>query len=83
MSLGHCDLATVAAEDAALADAAATHACNLVRGAADIEAALEAIVTIPGIRGALIAEEGKVGLAGDFPEITRHSDPGAMRKING
>ena len=82
MSLGHCDLATVAAEDAALADAAATHACNLVRGAEDIEATLESIVNLPGVRGVLIAEEGRVGLAGDFPEIIRHRDPNTMDKIS-
>ena len=82
MSLGHCDLATVAAQDAALADAAATRACNLVRGAEDIEATLESIVNLPGVRGVLIAEQGMVGLAGDFPEITRHSDQKAVNKIS-
>jgi uncharacterized protein len=70
-SLGHCDLATVAAADAALADAAATLAANLVSEPADVDAALERIITIPGIRGALIVQDDRVGLVGRLPRLTR------------
>lgn len=69
MSLGQCDLATVVASDAALADAAATLAANLVTTAADVDAALEHIVGIEGIQGILIVKDDRVGLAGHLPQL--------------
>ncbi len=71
LSLGRCDLATVVSDDAALADAAATLAANLVRTASDIDRALETIVAIPGIRGVVIAHADRVGLAGRLPRLVR------------
>jgi len=71
LSLGRCDLACVAAPDAAVADAAATRACNLVRRVEDIQAALEEVGSVGGVRGLLICEGDRVGLAGDFPPIVR------------
>lgn len=71
MSLGRCDLATVVAKDAALADAAATRAANLVRTVADIEPTLNRIAAIDGIDGVLIAKDGRVGLAGKLPKLTK------------
>ncbi len=68
-SLGRCDLATVVAPDAALADAAATLAANLVRTVEDIDAALERIVAIEGIQGVLIVKDDRVGLAGRLPRL--------------
>ncbi len=75
MSLGHCDLATVVAKDAALADAAATHAANLVRKSDEVEAALNQIVSIEGIDGVLIVKDGHVGLAGKLPPLTKRTTP--------
>ncbi len=72
-SLGHCDLATVAASDAALADAAATLAANLVQGVDDVDAALERIAAIEGIQGVLIVKDDRVGLAGHLPRLVRRS----------
>ena len=46
MSRGVCDLATVVAQDAALADAAATQAANLVRTVEDVNPALERIAAV-------------------------------------
>jgi ApbE superfamily uncharacterized protein (UPF0280 family) len=73
LSLGRCDLATVAAKDAALADAAATRACNLVRTEGDVAEALERVVSIPGVSGVLIVKADKIGMAGDLPELIRRS----------
>ncbi len=70
-SLGRCDLATVVSRDAALADAAATQAANLVRSLDDIDGALTSAKTIDGIDGVLIAHEGRVGLAGHLPRLVR------------
>lgn len=71
MSLGQCDLATVVAKDAALADAAATQAANLVRTPDDVDAALERIMAIPNIAGVLIVKGDRIGLAGRLPELVK------------
>ena len=71
MSLGECDLATVVAKDAALADAAATKAANLVRNVDDIDPALEKISSIEGVDGVLIIKGDRVGLAGRLPPLLK------------
>ena len=71
LSLGLCDLATVVAKDAALADAAATRAANLVRTVEDVEKALETMVAVAGVSGLLIVKDGHVGLAGRVPPLVR------------
>lgn len=71
ISLGRCDLATVVARDAALADAAATHAANLVHSGDDIGAALENIMELEGIVGILIAQGDQVGMAGHLPRLVK------------
>jgi ApbE superfamily uncharacterized protein (UPF0280 family) len=81
LSLGSCDLATVVGTDAALADAAATLACNLVHSPGDVEVALGAIASIPGVAGVLVVSEDRVGMAGDLPELVRHRDGELQGKI--
>ena len=71
LSLGRCDLATVVAQDAALADAAATQAANLVQRPSDVTAALNRIAAIGGIAGVLIAKADQVGLAGRLPSLVK------------
>jgi ApbE superfamily uncharacterized protein (UPF0280 family) len=71
MSLGECDLATVVAKEAALADAAATAAANLVRNVDDIDPALENISSIEGVDGVMIVKGARVGLAGKLPPLFR------------
>ncbi len=70
-SLGQCDLATVVAKDAALADAAATQAANHVKTIDDIEPTLNQIAAISGIDGILIVKDGQVGLAGKLPKLIK------------
>ena len=70
-SLGQCDLATVVARDAALADAAATQAANLVRTVEDVDPALERIAAIEGIEGVMIVKNDRVGLAGQLPPLVK------------
>ena len=81
LSLGHSDLATVVAANAALADAAATRLCNMVCKEDDIDPALAYITQVPGIDGALVACGKRVGLLGSLPELVRHADADAPRKI--
>ena len=72
VSLGEADAATIFARDAALADAAATRICNLVKGEdveKSIKRALDAVDDIEGVRGALISRENKVGQAGSLPKM--------------
>jgi len=71
MSLGHCDLATVVAEDAALADAAATQAANLVGSPDDVDAAVARIGSLEGIAGVLIVKDDRIGLAGRLPRLIK------------
>ncbi len=80
-SRGDCDLATVASRSAALADAAATHACNLVRDQADIDCVLEQVGAIRGVAGLLIVKGDRVGLYGDLPPLVKHADPDVGLKV--
>jgi len=73
-SLGACDLATVVARDAALADAAATQAANLVSSEEDVDAALERIGSIEGVDGVVIVKGTRVGLVGRLPRLVRGKD---------
>ena len=71
MSLGQCDLATVVAEEAALADAAATQGANLVRTVDDVDPTVKRIMAIEGIDGVLIVKDDRVGLAGQLPPLVK------------
>jgi len=71
MSLGQCDLATVVTKEAALADAAATLAANLVKTEQDVNPTLERIAALPGIDGILIIKNDRVGLAGKLPPLVK------------
>jgi hypothetical protein len=68
-SFGDCDLATVTAKDASLADAAATRACNMVQRERDIPRAAEFIASLPGISGVFIVKGDKIGMAGSLPRL--------------
>lgn len=70
-SLGDCDLATVVAKDAALADAAATQAANLVRDVGEVDETLERIAAIEGIDGVVIVKDDHIGLAGRLPQLVK------------
>jgi hypothetical protein len=71
ISLGLCDLATVVAKDAALADAVATRTGNLVKTVDHVEQALNIIVAVEGIDGVMIVKDGNVGLAGKLPPLVK------------
>ncbi len=81
LSLGDCNLATVFSKSGALADAAATRACNLVKKTSDIQGVLDEISALPGILGLMIIKGDSVGMAGDLPEIISNADPEMMNKI--
>ena len=80
-SMSDCDLATVTSKDAALADAAATLACNLVTSVDLIDTAMETILQIAGIGGILIIKDDKIGMAGQLPKLIRHTDRQFSAKI--
>ncbi len=72
LSFGFADSATVIAEDATLADAAATAVCNAVKGddADDsIRKGLEVAQQTRGVRGALIVRGDHVGTIGQLPRM--------------
>ena len=70
-SLGNCDLATAVAKDAALADAAATEAANLVKTIEDVGPTVKRIAAIEGIDGVMIIKDDRVGLAGQLPPLVK------------
>ena len=80
-SFGRCDLATVVSVDAALADAAATQGCNMVKKEEDIQAALDKIMSIKGVLGILVIKNDKIGIAGRFPELVKNTDIHAKDKV--
>ena len=81
MSFGQCDLATVVAKDAALADSVATLICNQICKDKDLEAVLNAAGEIPGISGILAVKEGKIGMWGKIPKLVRNLDHATGDKI--
>lgn len=81
ISFGKCDLATVLSKDAALADAAATKACNMVKSAKDIEKTMNTIIKIPGIESVIIVKNNNIGIIGNLPEIIRNRDSLLKSKI--
>ena len=81
LSLGDCDLATVVARSAALADAAATKAANMVVTADDVDRTLEHICAIDGIDGVLLVKGERIGLAGDLPELVANRDADLALKV--
>ncbi len=68
-SFGRADLATVVADDASLADAAATKAGNLSRDKESAEAVAGELSSIQGVRGVLIVIDDQLVLAGSLPEL--------------
>lgn len=81
MSLGDCDLATVTARDASVADAAATLAANCVRSVEDIDETLERIAAIDGVDGVLLVKDDRIGLAGSLPSLVRNRDDELSEKV--
>lgn len=74
ISFGEADSVTVIANNAAIADAAATAVCNAVIGS-DIKKSilkgLEKARGIKGVRGAMIVREGHIGIIGNLPKIVK------------
>jgi len=74
ISLGEADAVTIFADNATLADGAATAIANLVKGK-DIEKSikkgLDAVDDIDGVRGAFISRENKVGQVGKIPQLIK------------
>lgn len=77
ISFGEADSVTVVAENAAIADAAATSICNAITGldaARSILKGLERAKNIRGIKGAIIIRNSQVGLVGKLPKIIKIKD---------
>lgn len=64
LSLGEASTATVVAPSAALADAAATAVGNRVHGTEGVRKGMEFARNIPGVEGAVIVHDGKIGAWG-------------------
>ena len=74
LSFGGAEAVTIFAEDAGVADAAATSVANLIRGddvRAIIREGLDRALGIEGVKGVFILYRGEVGKAGKVPEIIK------------
>jgi ApbE superfamily uncharacterized protein (UPF0280 family) len=72
ISFGEADLVTVFAENAGLADAAATAICNLVKNndyKNAVEKALDKALKIKGVKGCIIVYGDFIGLKGWIPRL--------------
>jgi ApbE superfamily uncharacterized protein (UPF0280 family) len=81
LSFGDCDLATVVSKDGALADAAATLACNSVHAAADFDRVLARVSSIPGVLGLLLVKGDDLAICGDLPPIVKAAPHETSRKV--
>jgi ApbE superfamily uncharacterized protein (UPF0280 family) len=66
LSFGKADAVTVVAQDAALADAAATRLGNVVQNPDTVPEALRLVPQIPGLQGVLILLNDQMGVWGDM-----------------
>lgn len=66
MSLGRADATVVVSKSTALADAAATSICNLIKVKADIIKGIEYAKGVDGLQGVLIIKDDKLGVWGDL-----------------
>jgi ApbE superfamily uncharacterized protein (UPF0280 family) len=64
LSLGSADAVVVLSPSTALADAAATALCNMVKSADDIPQTIERAQSIAGLRGLVVIMGGKMGVWG-------------------
>jgi ApbE superfamily uncharacterized protein (UPF0280 family) len=74
LSLGEAEAVTVFAENAGVADAAATAICNAVEGEAErevIELAIKLGLTFEGVKGVLVLFGGHVGMGGEVPSLMK------------
>lgn len=74
ISLGQADVVTIFAENATLADGAATAIGNLVKGndiEGSIKKGLDAVNDVDGVFGAFIYREGKIGQIGKIPQLIK------------
>ncbi|MDH5815334.1 MAG: UPF0280 family protein [Candidatus Nezhaarchaeota archaeon] len=69
LSFGEADAVTVVADNAGLADAAATAICNATRGGNAVERGIERAKEIKGIRGVIIIFGDLIGIYGSLPEL--------------
>ena len=69
VSLGGSSISTVFSDDVVLADCCATALGNLVTDEATLQAAVEAIGSIPGVRGCMACCGDRVAMFGALPEL--------------
>lgn len=81
LSLGQCDLVTVIAQEAALADSVATLVCNRIKAVTDLEPVLNEAGNLTGVRGILAVKDDKIGLYGNLPQLSRNQDVQLTTKI--
>lgn len=81
LSFGRCDLVTVIAKEAALADSVATLVCNQIGAVSDLEPVLNEAGSLTGVQGILAVKDDQIGLFGNLPQLSRNQDIHLTTKI--
>ncbi|MFH1126625.1 MAG: UPF0280 family protein [archaeon] len=81
LSFGDCDLATVFSKSGSISDASATALCNRVKKEEDIDSALNWVIALKGVEGALVIKNDKIGMIGTIPEMIRTGDKKIREKV--
>lgn len=66
LSFGQADAAIVLSKDCSLSDAAATQLGNFIKNESDIESAVNRIISLPNILGAMAISNDKIAAAGQI-----------------
>jgi len=69
ISFGNSDISTVFSDDPVLSDACATALGNMISDSSDLQAAVETVCGIHGVRGCFAMIDGTVAFCGDLPEF--------------
>ncbi|MBW2989246.1 UPF0280 family protein [Candidatus Woesearchaeota archaeon] len=81
ISFGNCDLSTVFSRYSYIADAAATALGNRVKKEKDIQPALDWVISLKGVKGALLIKGKKIGMIGDIPRLYLSDDKSLKDKV--
>jgi ApbE superfamily uncharacterized protein (UPF0280 family) len=71
MSFGNSDAVTIFAVNAGLADAVATAVGNIIKSEDTVETGIRLALSFPGVSGAFIVYDEKVGFGGELPKLIK------------
>ncbi|MHC1635544.1 MAG: UPF0280 family protein [Candidatus Methanospirareceae archaeon] len=82
ISFGNANAATVIANSASLADAAATALCNAITDKSSIERAFDIVKHVDGVEGAIVIHKDILATWGKIPELVKINDKSRVKRRN-